>query len=548
VASHSDSCAAHFARRLQLRADELAPPATEAALLTAFANPPDPVGFCRRILGFMPWSRQREILEAVAEYMRVGCVSGHKVGKSTALAALALWFYCSYPGARVVITATTDNQVNGIIWREIRRLVRKARVAIPGGDKIALTAYTGLNDRSDFSEIRGYTAKEAEAIAGVSGEYILYLVDEASGVAPFIFQAIEGNRAGGNAWVFLISNPTRAEGEFYDAFHSKSRDADPVSGYFNIHIDSRESPNVTGEWRELDEYDRATDSWKLRTKPIPGLAVSSWVDEKRRDWGEDSALFKIRVAGSFAIAEEAKIFQAALLGEMQERWALTVAAGRLYIGVDPAGDGDGGDESGFASRRGFKTIELRARAGLNEAGHIAEVEDMIAAAYGSERPPVVPLVLVDSEGEVGWKVYVKMKEHAERTGRFEVARVRSSNKAIREPLIYDRIRDELYANARKWAREGGAIPENTKLEKDLHTPEYKSDIRGRLKATDKKELRKLLGRSPDVGDAWLLSVWEPLSARQAESAAAAQQQAPEHDSALPEALHDPYAGLRAWHS
>src|SRR6185312_8911147 len=97
--------------------------------------------------------------------------------------------------------------VDGIIWREIKRLCSRSRIPIPGAKDISVRASSGLDDQTDYSEIRGYTATEAEAIAGTSGAYILYLVDEASGVAPAIFEAIEGNRAGGSAWVFLISNP-----------------------------------------------------------------------------------------------------------------------------------------------------------------------------------------------------------------------------------------------------------------------------------------------------------------------------------------------------
>ena len=82
---------------------------------------------------------------------------------------------------RVVITATTDNQVNGIIWREIKRLVRGARVPIPGGEHIAIRALTGITHPETLSEIRGYTAKEAEAIAGVSGAFNEAVAGDARG-------------------------------------------------------------------------------------------------------------------------------------------------------------------------------------------------------------------------------------------------------------------------------------------------------------------------------------------------------------------------------
>ena len=519
MAAHASTLAITLARRLRQRADEQAPPATDADLLRSFGDPIDIEGFAREILGILPWSRQAEIFEALAEWKRIGVVSGHKTGKSTALAIIALWFYCSFSNARVVITATSDRQVNGIIWREIKRLARGALVEIPGVRDIAIRAGTGLTDPSTLSEIRGYTAKETEAIAGTSGDYILYLVDEASGVEQAIFDAIEGNRAGGNAWVFLISNPTRADGEFYDAFHKASHKALGKAGYFNIQISSEESPNVTGEWSSLDFYDRAERTWKKRTKPIPGMAAPEWIEEKRRAWGEDDPRWKIRVLGLFCVAEDSKIFGAGMLLEAQARWLDAPQGGRLWIGVDPAGDGEGGDESGFAVRRELRVLELRARSGLSPEAHIAEVQDLIAShpTKGTSKP----CVIIESEGSAGWDVYVKFREHAARTGEFEVARMRTSDRAVRQPLIYDRMRDELAAVARAWLRAGGAIPDSEKLYDDLHALAFFSDIRGRLKLTPKKELRKLLGRSPDVGDAFCLCCWEPLSARMADEVQAA---------------------------
>lgn len=520
--SHQDSLGAWSGRFFTKRANELAPPATDADILTAYPN--DPCGFARDVLHISPWSKQGAILRSVVDHQRVAVVSGHKCGKSTALAILAIWFYCSFPGARVIITATTDRQVNGIIWREIKRLLRASAIRIPGADECSVRAASGLTDPNDFSEIRGYTAKEAEAIAGTSGAYILYLVDEASGVLPVIFEAIQGNRAAGNAWVFLISNPTRADGEFYEAFHEKSKGtADdpgpmPAAGYHNIRIDSRDSPNITGEWQELEEWDEKAGGWRARRGPIPGLAVDSWIQERIEEWGEDSAQFKIRVAGLFSVAEAAKIFSAGMLLESQQRWVDADAAGRLYIGVDPAGEGDQGDEFVLCPRSGAKvhgftylTAGLRTPAGCLDAIH-----DLIDKHRKPGSP--LPVVSIDAEGAEGWKIYVPLKEAALRTKRFMVSRVRAGERAIRQPHIYDKIRDELYANAREWMRAGGGIPESPKLEKELHTPEYASDIRGRLKLTPKKDLRKLLGRSPDTAEAFTLACWEPLAARQEDAA------------------------------
>jgi hypothetical protein len=98
-------------------------------------------------------------------------------------------------------------------------------------------------------------------------------------------------------------------------------------------------------------------------------------------------------------------------------------------------------------------------------------------------------------------------------------------------------------------RDGGAILEDAKLTKELHSLEWKQAASGLLKLTPKDILRKVLGRSPDRYDALSLSAWEPLSLRdQGDLSPSAQsaispQEAQQHYQAP---LMDPYAGAGLW--
>lgn len=525
----------YVAGRLRRTADRIAPPQTLEDQLAAYAQ--DPIGFAQDVLGLQLWSRQREIVGSVLEHERVAVISGRKVGKSASCAALALWFYCTQPQGRVILMAPIARQITDIIWREIRIRVQQARVKIPG--ELHLSPQGGLINHSTFAEIKGYTARDKEAIAGISGKRILYVIDEASGVPQQIFDAIEGNRAGGKAWVFLISNPTRGEGEFYDAFHSKSKKEIGAPGYHNIHIDSRESPNITGEFSEQ----------------VEGLATSAWIDARKIDWGEQSAQWKVHIEGSFAVAEEGKIIPLSVVEAAKERWDETLAEGPLCIGVDPAGEGGQGDESGFTARRGKKILEVRLRTGLTPADHVATIQDMIAAAELPRGTPK-PIVIVDSEGAEGARVWAAIKEHAEGpTPSFWARRVRAGDNARRQPNTYVMVRDELYASGAEWLREGGAIPSHTKLERDLNAPMWEGTLRNKIRATPKLELREMLGRSPDAGDSFLLACWVPGDLRDtlgSGKAAAAADDGPVQGvrvgrlgdaqyEGIGEPLHDPYA-------
>jgi hypothetical protein len=63
----------------------------------------------------------------------------------------------------------------------------------------------------------GLSTNEGVRFQGWHGK-ILIVIDEAPGVRPEIYEAIEGIRAGGDVRVLALGNPTVAGGPFYDAF------------------------------------------------------------------------------------------------------------------------------------------------------------------------------------------------------------------------------------------------------------------------------------------------------------------------------------------
>jgi len=500
----------------------------------------DPAAFCREILGIEPFPWQVEIMEAVRDHKRVAVRSGHKIGKSRTAAMLALWFYCSFEDARVVLTSTTDRQVNAILWREIRKVHAGSGVCLEckaskyKGPKpcphsaliegsLGELARTGLKAK-DFREITGYTAKEPEAIAGVSGGNLLYLPDEASGIPDEIFQAIEGNRAGG-ARVAMFSNPTRNLGVFYDAFHTK---ADLWKGF-----------TISSEFvaRYLAE----------RGLRVPGMAELEWVEEMRKDWGPDSAAFAVRILGRHATKEEGRIFGLHAIGQAEEFWkdgSDDDADGHLQLGIDPAGPSGSGDESAFSLRRGLRELDKFEARGLTEEGHLVQVLKMLS---DHRRDGEAPLVVVDREGKVGSQVYGLLAAHADNhPGDYRLVGVRASDRAVREPRVYDRMRDCLCASVEGWIKDGGAFMPDIKRAQEMHVLEwYVAAQNGRYKLIPKDKIKGLLGRSPDRYDALALALWEPSWLREgAQAGVAAGAAVP--SAAVVDGRIDPYDGASSF--
>lgn len=519
--------------------------AVAAALAVRFPSPryrERPVEFFREILGVDPWHKQIEIIEAIRDHARVAVASGHKVSKSHTAAGVALWYYCSFEDARVCMSSTTARQVDQILWRELMMLrARSGRCvtckrddpegllikrpcphsALIGGD-LGTLARTGLKS-DDFREVVGYTAREAEAVAGVSGRNVLFIFDEASGIADNIFEATEGNRAGG-ARVVLFGNPTRNEGEFFEAFHGKS------AFYRTVHVSSEETPNVV--------------SGRV---VIPGLATREWIDEKREEWGEESPLYRVRIKGEFALNEGGRIFNLHLIALAEQRWYDAADTGRLYIGLDPAGESGMGDETMFCIRRGLKCLAFRPFLGLNEDMHLVQ---LLAILHEYKLPRETPVVVMDRGGTIGSRLHILLRNYRDsHPHAFELVGLRPSDGAVRNARVYGRIRDELAHNLEDWFRVGGAIPEDVKLEKELHAFEWTQAINGRLKVTPKDRIRAMIGRSPDRYDALSYATWEPSSLDGDSDAdlspAAAAVLAGEGSMVAGSAL-DPYAGAIAW--
>lgn len=470
----------------------------------------DPVGFVTTILGQGVWSRQVEMLEAARDHDLVTTSAGRKVSKSNTIACIALWHYCCFADANVVIMSRVARQVDEIIWKEVRKLVAGSgrclacKTADPHGprpcphsaiipERPGQLARTGLHSE-DFRSLVGYTAGDTVAAQGTSGHRLKYLVDEASGLPDAIFHALEGNCAGGGQ-MMLFGNPNKANGYFY-----RSR-RDSAMGYHRIRISSEESPNVVAGHTV-----------------IPGLCERKHIDRWRAAWGATSALYKIHVLGEDVEGEDGKILTASAIDEARNRWEDTPADGILCVGLDPAGEGGDGDESAFAARRGLKMLSLETFRGLDENLHLAHLL-RILANHRHDRE--TPRVIVDRDGSIGDPLYRVLLHYArENPTAFVLYGVKGSHFPYRgeHKERYGRQRDALWGNLQQWVASGGAIVEDDFLEADLHAPSWTTDHASRLKVTPKTILRKEehLGRSPDRADALSLAVWEPRGRDEAE--------------------------------
>jgi phage terminase large subunit len=460
----------------------------------------DPVGFARNELKVKAWHRQADLLNAAAAHPRVLCRSGHKCGKSLACVILALWWVATRPSGRVVLTAPTGHQIKDILWRELRIWYPKVKAAL-GGVELPKDPGTGLQ-LPGGREIVGISTKQPENLAGISGSELLFIIDEASGFPDELFDVVRGNSAGG-AKIIAISNPTRTVGWFFEGFRKGTYDVDSIIHKPHVwrllHISSEESPNVV-----------ANDNGGIRPandNAVKGLATCEWLEEMREDCGpdyEESAIYLVRARGDFPTQGTDSIIGYRTLRDAEKRWQETDAAkahGTLCIGVDVSRFGD--DETILQPVRGDYAWPCSSASG--DGNEVAEA--IVQMAVGLRRGLERVRVNVDGIG-VGSSVVDALKVHpACREQRvLYVVDVNVGERAD-DAEHYINLRSQVWFGLAEWLKTG-AVPSDERLESELLSPTYTFDIRNRKQVMAKKDIRKLIGRSPDRADALCLAVYQ----------------------------------------
>ena len=438
----------------------------------------DPVFFALDMFGVELWDKQAEIARGIAANPAVAVKSGHKVGKSMLLAVIAWWWACTRERATVICSSSTDRQVRGIIWKEVRKLWRMAQKLGNDLPKPAELPSIGVQ-WEDGREIKGFTAGQPEAMAGFSGDQLLFLIDEASGVDDVLFEAIEGNLAADGARIAIFSNPTKATGKFYNAFNRER-----------------------AEWKTYTIRSLDTPNARHGSEVIKGLAGRDWCEKRKRVWGEASAYYKVRVLGEFPDQGDNSVVPRALLQVAKERWEKTEGEGSvLYAAIDVARFGD--DESVIAFRLGLKVYDLMAQQGLDNI----EVADWFLQEVEEVRDGKCVKVRVDTTGNGGG---VADSLRARDLHWLDVEDFVGSGKAVNDTK-YLNARAESWFSVGEFVNAGGALPEDEEMELELGAPTYMFN-KERTQVESKDSIKKRLGRSPDRADAVCMVTWKYVAA------------------------------------
>jgi hypothetical protein len=438
----------------------------------------DPVLFADKVLGAELWPLQAEIIRAVARDRRVAVKSCHSSGKTFLSAAAALWWVARYSDGRVIVTAPGWMQVRSVLWSQLHRFLRGAKFKFP-----AQSTQTELKFEPG-REILGISTDEASRFQGFHSGHLLIICDEAVGIAADIFEAIEGLLASGKTSILMLGNPTIGAGQFYRAF-TRERDA-----WTRYTISAFDTPNFAGipdieTLLSLLDNELDNDLW-------PFLIGRRWVKERYRAWFngtvENSPLWAARVLGEFPSQGENALLALSWLEAAQRR--ASDGGGRVTVGVDVA--------AGGADRTVVTVVDDITGGILGQwSWTIPDARGVVAAELNRWRQRLNEVV-VDTIG-VGYH----LATHLDDLG-FPVRMLNVATSA-REMERFANIKAEGYWTLRGLLQRGAISGLSDEGLAELAALQYSLDSKGRIVIESKDELKKRLGRSPDLAESFMLA-------------------------------------------
>lgn len=405
----------------------------------------------------------------------VSIMAGRGNGKSTVVALAIVWFFLCFPGAVIPCTATNAPQLESVIWRRISTLL-SGDPAIPESappikkyfiitkQKIVLKD----NERGDQYVIartvntKGTSDEQTETLSGFHSDFMMFCVDEASGVPNPVFVPIERTQTGFCNFAIIIFNPTRHTGFAIDTHYNK--------------IEKE-------RWIRLQ--------WNAENSP---LVSRDHIDFMREKYGIDSDAYRVNVLGLPPKSGSESLIPWEWVDRATEKEVETDKAFPVIMGVDIARSGN--DDTAICIRQHRKILPIITFHGL-DSRRVAEEVDLVRSMYE------VDYVFLDVIG-IGSGVYDLLKKNNWLYA-FD-ARWGADN--LHPYLRFYRLLDEVAWRVREqFQNENISIPNDDILKEELSSRKWDAgDDRkdGSAKIEPKKLMKKRGLYSPNRADALMM--------------------------------------------
>lgn len=396
---------------------------------------------------------------------RSATASGHGIGKSAFVSWCILFIMSTRPYCKGVVTANTGEQLRTKTWSELAKWKDKCIVGhwfeLNSG-KGSLSLYHKAYPAQWRCDAQTCREENSEAFAGLhaANSSPFYIFDEASGIPSKIWEVAEGGLTDGEPFMFAFGNPTRTDTEFRQIFNR---------------------PHIW-KLRQVDSRTCARTNKEL---------IAQWA----QTYGEDSDFMRVRVKGEFPRAGDTQYLSSFLVESAMNRpLPPYMPNDRLIMGIDVSRGGD--DEMVIAWRRG---LDARSDPWYVIPGEKTKDSERVSAIIAQKIREHRPDVINVDETGIGGPIIDRLRGMG-----YKVNGVHFGGSAMDDKSYANRT-TEMAANLLEWLKIGGALPNDSTLEKELTWREYSHDRKDRLILEAKRDMKKRLGFSPDRADALFLT-------------------------------------------
>jgi phage terminase large subunit len=433
----------------------------------------NPVQFVRDEFKVEPDPWQVDVLMEFARSQRIAMKACKGPGKTCVIAWCAWNFLATRPHPKIAATSISGDNLADGLWTEMAKWQIKSAFLTAAFEWKKTRIESRHHPETWWMSARSWSqsadsTKQADTLAGLHAEYLLFIIDEVGGVPDSVMAAAEAGLSTGTEVKLLIAgNPTQTKGPLYRACTTER-----------------------ALWKVIEITGDPND-------PKRSTRISlKWANEQIQKYGRENPWVLVNVFGRFPPSSlNSLIGPDEVTAAMNRHLTLDqYSFAAKILGVDIARQGD--DASVIFPRQGlaaFRPKMFRNEDSQNMAGHVAAAEDKWLADG----------CLVDGTGGYGSGVIDAMRK----MGRTPLE-VQFAGKPFNPKYVNKRA--EMWFLMVEWIKAGGALPNIPELVGELTVPTY--TFQGdKFLMQPKEQIKEILGRSPDYADALACTFAFPIA-------------------------------------
>jgi len=439
----------------------------------------DPVFFVRDQFNVQPDAWQAEALTAFPKSQRMAFKSCKGPGKTAVLAWLAWNFLATRPWCKVAATSISGDNLFDNLWPEMAKWQSKSEYLKLGFEWQKTRIVCREFPETWWMSARQWAKsadpqRQADTLAGIRAEYLLFLLDEAGGIPDSVMVAADAALATGKeSKIVMAGNPTQLEGPLYRACTSE-----------------RHLWRVTEITADPDDPNRTT------------RVSVEWAKQHIEKYGRDNPWVLVNVFGKFPPSSLQGLLGPDHISEAMQRKPQDTNSNIApkILGVDCGRFG--GARSVIFPRQGHSAYNpVVMRPDRSERDWTATFAGRIAQAIETWKPDAV---FIDDTG--GWGAGVV---DALQSSGYPIQPVNFGARAI--DARYKNRRAEMHFLAAEWVKAGGVLPVMPELVREATVSNYWFR-NGQFQLEEKEQVTsKLHGESPDLWDAFCLTFAQPVA-------------------------------------